>query len=34
MQIYKDAMGVVKGLETEEERQSVYAKFVEDWRSS
>jgi len=28
-QIYKDAMEVVKGLETEEERQSVYAQFVE-----
>jgi len=29
LQIYKDAMEAVKGLETEEERQSVYAKFVE-----
>ena len=28
-QIYKDAIEVVKGLETEEERQSVYAQFVE-----
>jgi len=27
-QIYKDATEVVEGLETEEERQSVYAKFV------
>jgi len=27
--IYKDAMEVVKGLETEEERHSVYAQFVE-----